>query len=245
MADGVIKQIQIGTTLYDLHDARIDGENNDGLQKRLETLEGNAMTFRLDPGDRYAGLARGISKANDDYMRTTVRGLIPHTQSINGNGQIGTSSWPFSEVHAKTLNGSLNAKYITGTLAAANGGTGSTAYGSTLRNSDMNTSKAIKSATWTNLGGLALKSGTWFVSYGAYFANNSTGRRYMALSPEKAAPNANYLRATGISMTALTNSVTYMSNSWFTNVANIYLYVNQSSGGNLNVSGFLKAFRLT
>ena len=242
MADGVIKQIQIGSTLYDLHDARIDGKNNDGLQKRLETLEGNAMTYKAI--GNYAGLARGINKDDGGYTRTTTQGLIPHTQNANGNGQVGTSSWPFYEVNAKTLKGSLAASYITGTLPTTHGGTGSTAYGSTLRNNDMNTSKAIKSATWTNLGGLALKSGVWFVSYGAYFASNSTGRRYMSLSPEKTTPSASYLRATGISMTALTSSVAYMSNSYFTDVANIYLYVNQSSGGNLNVSGFLKAFRL-
>lgn len=52
-------------------------------------------------------------------------GLLPAESNANaGWGVIATSSWPFKELHCKTLNGSLAASNITGVLPIGAGGTG-------------------------------------------------------------------------------------------------------------------------
>lgn len=50
----------------------------------------------------------GITAPNGSdsgWIRTTNSGLLPHTQDSSGFGSIGSSTWPFKNVYAKSING--------------------------------------------------------------------------------------------------------------------------------------------
>lgn len=79
-------------------------------------------------------------------------GLLPAESNANaGWGKIATSSWPFKELHCKTLNGSLAASNITGVLPISAGGTGANTENGVIQN--------LKLAT-LNANGITISSNT-------------------------------------------------------------------------------------
>lgn len=52
----------------------------------------------------------GLGSAGDYYswLRLPELGILPRTSNANGNGCVGTSSWPFFEMHAKNFYGTFN-----------------------------------------------------------------------------------------------------------------------------------------
>ena len=259
MADGFIKQIQIGSTLYDLHDARIDNDENGnpGLEKRLQTLENYNINYRNlsfknaqgGDGGTYSGFAKGKNQDDGGWIRAPKSGILPYTNKYtsfsgvdpNNTSKIGTSSWPFTAVYANKFYGQISADNLT-------------EYAS-LKTKDISTARSIPDAQWTTFYGSASGEGfvlpadsTWIVSYGVQFASNKNGRRYACLSNEKknnTNPPALWLRATGTSENAVSSGSTYLNGCFIAQgSATIYTKVYQSSGGALSAYGYIRAFRL-
>lgn len=63
----------------------------------------------------YWGL--GYAGVYSSYLRAPALGFIPYCSSVNGVGSIGTSTWPFVSMYAKTFYGSLSGNATTATTA--------------------------------------------------------------------------------------------------------------------------------
>lgn len=146
---------------------------------------------------------------------------------------------------AFTWNGSVS---LSTPLAAASGGTGSTGFG-TIETDDISTAVSVSTATWKSIGSVALGAGDWIVSYNAYFASNATGRRGMLIHTTADATTAASLRQGGVEVMAVNGGVTMLNGCGVLHLTasstTYYLNVMQSSGANLNVTGYIRAFRLT
>lgn len=54
--------------------------------------------------NNYAGITFP-SGSDSGWIRVPTSGILPHTQNANGNGSIGSSSWPFANIYVKKING--------------------------------------------------------------------------------------------------------------------------------------------
>lgn len=183
----------------------------------------------------------------EDTATTTTHpdGLAAHGAYalIVGNG---TSDSARSNAFAVRWDGTMEAAKP---LPVASGGTGSDSFGTVLTD-DVSTSVSVPNNSWKALGSVTLTEGDWIVSYNAYFASNATGRRGMLIHSTADTDTAASLRQGGVEVMAVNGGVTMLngcrvlslgpasSKTW-------YLNVMQSSGANLNVTGYIRAFRLT
>lgn len=115
--------------------------------------------------------------------------------------------------------------------------------GSSLVNASLST-KSIPNAAGTALGSASLTAGIWLVIGYANFVSNSSGVRIAKLSTESADISAGLpsirVSATNGNQTAV-ESITILDLS---SAGTAYLNVYQNSGGNLNASGYIRAFKL-
>ena len=133
-------------------------------------------------------------------------------------------------------------------LPVASGGTGSTGFG-TIKTTDISTEVSVPhGSAWHTLGSVTLTEGDWIVSYNAYFASNATGRRGMLIHTAADTAGASSLRQGGVEVMAVDGGVTMLNGCRVLHLTasstTYYLNVMQSSGANLNVTGYIRAFRL-
>lgn len=90
-------------------------------------------------GDVLVGSYHGMTTASGSdslYIRTTSKGILPYeNNSTDGASQIGTSSWPFQAVYAKTFHGSATDSTARTTANAAMPKSGGTFTGDIAANS--------------------------------------------------------------------------------------------------------------
>lgn len=93
----------IATFIYDGAQYHLIGIN----RNPLGTVKANGYWGVCLPGDDTSG-----------YLRTTTNGIIPNSSDgTNGSGNIGTSSWPFKAIYAKTFYGALSGNATSATSA--------------------------------------------------------------------------------------------------------------------------------
>lgn len=238
-----------GRTLY------FHGEVSEGAFVRNIITALGGYYLRDSTDTRYPGI---VDNGTNLWIGARQAGATHHTGktyiSSGHNGTSGNGSIYVSVPNATNTNATDYAVYhegnkplltsLSGVLATSHGGTGSDGYGS-VKTNDISTAHSIATGVWTNIGSLSLGGGTWFVTYGAQFAQNNTGRRYASLSDASTGnPSATFQRATGMSANAVSSGTTYLHGSFITDASTIYLKVNQSSGNDLNVYGYMRAFRL-
>lgn len=137
--------------------------------------------------------------------------------------------------------------YITAAEApvqSVNGQTGAvvTAVYDTVSSSTL----SVASGTATALKSISLTPGIYLISFGALFANNATGYRAVAISPDQTFANAAYTGAQRVP--AVNGSTTWISVSEPVNITantTYYCVVYQTSGAALNVSGTYRAIKLS
>lgn len=134
-----------------------------------------------------------------------------------------------------------------GIWPASLGGTGSDSFG-TIETDDISTAVSVATATWKAIGSVTLGAGDWIVSYNSYFAINATGRRGMLIHTTADTTSTNSLRQGGVEVMAVNGGVTMLNGCRVLHLTaastTYYLNVMQSSGANLNVTGYIRAFRL-
>lgn len=80
--------------------------------------EANSLIVADASGNEHIWFSAGLTSSSSS-------GYLPRkSNTASGHGYVGTSVWPFEELFAKKINGSLAASNITGTLPISAGGTG-------------------------------------------------------------------------------------------------------------------------
>lgn len=185
------------------------------------------------------------TKASSDYQtamgRYNIEDLVDDYALIIGNG---TDDNNRSNALAVRWDGTVEAAKP---LPVASGGTGSTGFG-TIVTTDVSTAVSVPDSSWKSLGSVTLAKGDWIVSYNAYFASNATGRRGMLIHTTADATSAANLRQGGVEVMAVDGGNTMLNGCRVLHLASTqtwHLNVLQTSGAALNVTGYIRAFRLT
>lgn len=98
--------------------------------KALSYLTWDEAVIGADKGStNYYGMVLPDSETVQ-WVRTPEMGIIPYTNDVsNGNGKIGTSTWPFEAMYAKEFHGNADsASTLSATLPVSKGGTGVTNF---------------------------------------------------------------------------------------------------------------------
>lgn len=80
----------------------------DGKASDWASITGKPNLAILNFDGNYWGLPSNETGANTGHIRTPAAGLIPNDMNGAGSGYVGTSSWPFLAMHAKTFYGALS-----------------------------------------------------------------------------------------------------------------------------------------
>lgn len=131
-------------------------------------------------------------------------------------------------------------------LPISSGGTGINDYG-TIINNDISDVISVPNNTNKSIGLITLSKGTWLVRYCAKFATDGTGRRQATFGTTADNITATWQRYCGSQTPATVGGASILNGSIIRTVASseiLYLTVFQTSGGALDVSGNIQAFKL-
>ncbi|MBO7687665.1 MAG: hypothetical protein J6V72_14840 [Kiritimatiellae bacterium] len=233
-------------------DKAVASGNNSHAQNLGTLAENTAQTAlgMYNMEDRNGDFAVIVGNGTADNARSNALAV-----DWNGNVLIGGN---VQNLSGNALYYSAQASRTANTvLAAPNGSAGAatfrklvaadvTGLGTVVTN-DISTAVSVASASYKSLGSVELVAGKWVVDYGAQFANNATGRRYMLLHTSANAQTANALRQTGVTANAVDGAGTYLHSSHTFNLssaATYYLNVWQNSGAAMNCYGYIRAIRI-
>jgi len=127
------------------------------------------------------------------------------------------------------------------------GGTG-TADFATIASDHAGSNVKVPTSTYKSIASVQLAAGgTYILIGGVSFASNATGRRFTAMYTSETTPSDAYIRATGVTVTAVNGAQTRLHTSWIAappSNTTMHLLGWQNSGGDLNATGYLRAIRI-
>lgn len=198
----------------------------------------------------YLMLSTGV---NPDQNQPIGNKTIFVSVATAGNRQSGTTPYVTAATNYGVFHeGYLDISKVTnGVLNVANGGTGSTGYGSEIYNVHGNTDiaeKTIPSGTaWNNLGSFTLPDiGVYLVMIHCNFGSNNTGRRAINLSETSGGTNIANMFSNTVNAVQGNATPVKLVNFIKATKANQVIYLNaaQNSGSALSVSTRVACIRL-